>query len=170
VEGLSSAFAGLMTARTAFLGIGNTDRGDDGLGVRLAEDLREAGVENVFVAGTTPENYVTVLGSADYDTVVFLDALRWGGQPGSVILMDATEIKSAFPQASTHKISLGTLAASIRSWSGGKVWLLGVCPVSVRTGEELSGPVKETLRSLKQLITAARKDEATMTERKRVCI
>ena len=38
------------------MGLGNIDCGDDGFGVRLAEELLEAGVPDVEVAGTAPED------------------------------------------------------------------------------------------------------------------
>ncbi len=169
MEDISSTLARVMTGRTAFLGIGNTDRGDDGFGVRLAEALGEAGLENVLIAGATPENYMTVLGSGQYDTVLFLDAVFTGAEPGSVVLMDATKIKSAFPQVSTHKYSLGTLAGVIGSGTKTRVWLLGVCPASTKICTPLSGAVKETLRMLTELIPLAKGSAKETLERERVC-
>jgi len=169
MEDISSTLAEVLTGKTAFLGIGNTDRGDDGFGVRLAEALGGAGLENVLIAGTTPESHVTALGNGRYETVVFLDAVLSDGEPGSVVLMDAAEIRSGFPQVSTHKYSLGTLAEIIRSGKGTKVWLLGVCPASTEMGGALSGAVKESLRMLTELIPLAKRSAKESLERKRVC-
>ena len=141
-----------MAGRTAFVGIGNTDLGDDALGVRLAEKLQRAGVSTAVVAGTVPENIAGVLARGGYDNVVFLDAVDFGAEAGSVVLMDATEIQSRFPQVSTHKISLGMTARVIQSESQARVWLLGVQPASLRTGSEMSEPVKQTLKLLAGLM------------------
>ena len=104
-----------LTGRTALVGIGNVDLGDDALGVRLAERLQRAGLSSAVVAGTVPENIAGALARGGYDHVVFLDAVDFGAAPGSVVLMDATEIQSRFPQVSTHKISLGMTARVIES-------------------------------------------------------
>ena len=169
MEDISSTLAEVLRGRTAFLGIGNTDRGDDGFGVRLAEALGEAGVENVLIAGATPENYMTVLEKGQYDSVVFLDAVFSSTEPGSVVLMDAAEIRSVFPQVSTHKYSLGTLAGVIGSATGTRVWLLGVCPASTKMGTPLSGEVKETLSMLIELIPSAKRSARETQKRERVC-
>ena len=141
-----------MAGRTALVGIGNTDLGDDALGVRLAEQLQRAGISTAVVAGTVPENIAGVLSRGGYDNVVFLDAVDFGAEPGSVVLLDAAEIQSRFPQVSTHKISLGMTARVIQSESRTKVWLLGVQPKSLRTGSEMSEPVKQTLKLLAGLL------------------
>ncbi len=156
MEDLSSTLAGLLNGRTAFVGIGNTDRGDDGLGVRLAEALRDAGLDHVLIADTTPENYAAALARERYDTVILLDAVRSGGEPGSVILMEASGVRSAFPQVSTHRLSLGTLAGIFTSGNETKVWLLGICPASIKTGRGLSGAVRQTVGVLAGLIAAAK--------------
>jgi len=169
MEDISSTLAEVLRGRTAFLGIGNTDRGDDGFGVRLAEALGEAGVENVLIAGSTPENYMTVLEKGQYDSVVFLDAVFSGAEPGSVVLMDAAQIKSAFPQVSTHKYSLGILAGVIGSAIGTRVWLLGVCPASTKMDTPMSAAVKETLRMLIELLPSAKRSVRETLKRERVC-
>lgn len=147
-EELRAATAG----RTAFVGIGNTDLGDDALGVRLAEQLQRAGVSTAVVAGTVPENIAGVLSRGGYDNVVLLDAVDFNAAAGSVVLMNASEIEARFPQVSTHKISLGMTARVIESESRTRVWLLGVQPESLRTGSEMSEPVKQTLKLLAGLL------------------
>ena len=155
-----------LTGRIALVGIGNADLGDDALGVRLAERLQRAGLSSAVVAGTLPENIAGALARGGYDHVVFLDAVDFGAAPGSVVLMDATEIQSKFPQISTHKISLGMTARVIESECQTRVWLLGVQPASLRTGSEMSGPVKQTLKLLAGLLTEALRGKCSETEAK----
>ena len=158
-----------MAGRTALVGIGNTDLGDDALGVRLAEQLQRAGISTAVVAGTVPENIAGVLARGGYDNVVFLDAVDFGAAAGSVVLMDATEIQSRFPQVSTHKISLGMTARVIQSESQARVWLLGVQPESLRTGSEMSEPVKQTLKLLAGLMTGILCGKRSEAESKCTC-
>jgi hydrogenase maturation protease len=79
---------------------------------------------------------------------VFLDAVDYGGAPGSAVLLGAAEIAQRFPQVSTHRISLGTLARVIESRGRTKVWLLGVQPESLRPGTTLTRTVQRTREML----------------------
>ena len=67
---------------------------------------------DVIVAGTAPDRYVGRVADDGFDHVVFLDAVDFGGAPGSAVFLSANEIAGRFPQISTHKISLGALANS----------------------------------------------------------
>ena len=142
----------ILTGRTALVGIGNTDLSDDGFGVRLAETLAGAGLVNVWVTHTVPENHIATLAHGGFDNVVFLDTVSTGSEPGSVIFLNAGEIKSRFPQVSTHKLALGTLAGLIEAESPTRVWLLGTQPTTLRQGNSLSKPVETTLEILKILL------------------
>ena len=164
-EELRDATAG----RTALVGIGNKDLGDDALGVRLAEQLQRAGISTAVVAGTVPENIAGVLSRGGYDNVVFLDAVDFGAAPGSVVLMNASEIQARFPQVSTHKISLGMTARVIESESRTRVWLLGVQPQSLRTGSEMSEPVKQTVKLLAGILKKVLCGERSEAEAKCTC-
>jgi hydrogenase maturation protease len=138
------------------VGVGNPDLGDDGFGVRLAEALLEAGLPDVIVAGTSPESVLDEIAAEGRRNVVFLDAAEFPGEPGSAVLLDGAAVKARFPQVSTHKISLGTLARVIEDRSGARTWLLGVKPVSLRPGARLSSAVAGTLEILRDLILEAR--------------
>lgn len=141
-----------LVGRTAFIGIGNVGFSDDGFGVRLAEELSFAGLSNILVTYTVPENYMVTLAHGRFDNVVFLDSVDMGAEPGSVIFFDACEIKNHFPQVSTHKLSLGMLARLIEAESPTRVWLLGTQPESIKQGMGLSRPVETTLNLLKILV------------------
>lgn len=143
-----------LKGRTAFLGIGNIDLGDDGFGVFLARELKAAGVRDAIDCGTVPEKWVAEVATQNFDHIVFLDAVLAGQTPGTVVFMDAEEIKTRFPQISTHKISLGILADLILKQSNSRVWLIGVQPKSVEENALLSDEVSESMASLASLITA----------------
>ena len=141
-----------LQGRVCLMGIGNTDYGDDGFGVRLVEELVGAGVSDVIVAGNEPEHWVGIAADQEFDHVVLLDAVEFGGVPGSVVFLEGEELVSRFPQISTHKISLGSLAKFIESNGITKVWLLGVQPESTREGLTLSPTVRASLEVLRELL------------------
>jgi hydrogenase maturation protease len=142
----------LLQGRVCLMGLGNVACGDDGFGVRLAEELLKAGVPDVVIAGTTPEDYVGRIASQGFDRLIFLDAVEFGASPGSVALLNAREICPRYPQISTHKISLGVLAKWVRANSRTKVWLLGVQPQSIKPGETITPTVSATRDLLRTLL------------------
>jgi hydrogenase maturation protease len=146
-----------LEGRFCLMGLGNSDYGDDGLGVRLAERLSEAGLPDVIVAGTMPERFIDAAISAAFDYLIFLDAVELGAAPGSVVFLDSGEMASRFPQISTHKISLGLLAKLVEETGTTKARLLGVQPESLKTGAGLSRAVEETVDLLYHLILDAGK-------------
>jgi len=154
IENIKDALSSVFQGRTAYLGIGNTDRGDDGAGVELARRLDKAGVRNVFDGGIHPESRTYALREGNFDTIVFLDAVDAGAEPGSIVLLETKEIISRYPQVSTHKISMGTLAQLLTTGTHCRVWLLGIQPRTIEMyGKGLSSPVDKTVHMLAQGIT-----------------
>lgn len=139
-----------LSGRVCFMGLGNVEYGDDGFGVRLAEELTAAGVPDVIVAGTTPDRWISHF--AGFDHIVFLDAVEFGGAPGSAVFLDSAHIAARFPQISTHKISVGVLAHWVELTGGTKAWLLGVQPASLKTSPQLTPTLQVTLRALRHLL------------------
>ncbi|MCO5167665.1 MAG: hydrogenase maturation protease [Planctomycetes bacterium] len=89
-----------MTARV--IGLGNRLRGDDGLGLEVAERLRgTAGVEVLARESAPPDLF---LAWGPEDDVVLVDAARSGSPPGTVLRFDA--VAAALPcdllRVSTH--------------------------------------------------------------------
>jgi hydrogenase maturation protease len=142
----------VVNGRVGFVGIGNIDYGDDGFGVHLAQDLVGRGVPNVTVAGNAPERFVGIVANEGLDRVMFLDAVEFGGTPGSVVVLNSDQMESRFPQLSTHKISLGLLAKWIESNGTTKAWLLGVQPESLSAGPQLTRTMQTTVDALAELI------------------
>ena len=145
-----------LTGRVAVVGIGNPDLGDDGAGMRLAECLAARGLSDIFLAERTPERWVGRLARDGYDSVLFLDAVDAGERPGSVLLLDAAEVESRFPQLSTHKLSLGTLARLLEAEGGARALLLGIQPARLTPGAGLSAPVETTVEILADLVSNLR--------------
>ncbi len=152
IADLQTQLAKLLRGRVCFMGLGNLDYGDDGAGVRVAEELVYAGIPGVVVAETAPERSLAFI-NGSFDHLVFIDSVEFGGEPGSVVLLNAKQMDARFPQVSTHKIALGTLAKLVES--GGrrtKAWLLGVQPASLQVGRQLTPVVQTTVEALADLL------------------
>jgi hydrogenase 3 maturation protease len=143
-------------SRVCVMGLGNVDHGDDGFGMYLAESisarLTRSGkvslARNVIGAGTMPERSIGYVIAKSFDHLVFLDAVEFGGTPGSIVLLNAKELKARFPQISTHKMSLSLLAHLINESGRTRVWLLGVQPGSLKPSHGLSQAVQKTMEML----------------------
>jgi hydrogenase maturation protease len=151
---LRTQLANRLRERACFVGLGNPTRGDDGVGLRLAEaigNLRRSAFR-VVLAGLALERWAPELARGDGDPVVFLDAVDFGGSPGSVVWLEAEQIRARFPQVSTHRLSLGVWAQWLEASGVRQVGLLGVQPGSLRMGDGLSAPVAATVKLLTQWI------------------
>ncbi len=109
----------------------------------------------LLVAGTNPERYLGRVFQQGFDHLVFLDAVEFGGQPGSAVLLDSNQMAARFPQISTHQVSLGVLAKWIEANGTTRAWLLGVQPESLRPGAPLSPAVERTSAALAALLGEA---------------
>jgi hydrogenase maturation protease len=142
----------ILQGRVCLVGVGNVELGDDGFGMRLAEALRDwrlaIGDWRVVAARCEPERHLGELTDSGFDTVLFLDAVEFGAEPGAVVLLNSSEMAARFPQISTHKLSLGLLAKMIETSGASKCWLLGAQPASLRQGAGLSSAIQTTLEIL----------------------
>jgi hydrogenase maturation protease len=152
MRSLRDELVGRLRGRVCLVGVGNPDRSDDAVGVRLAEAMRALGCPDVILAERSPERWLGWLARGEFHTVVFLDAVEMGAAPGAVVFLDGAQIAGRYPQLSTHKISLGTLARLIEADGPSRAFLLGVQPQSVAAGNALSPPVQETLHLLRDVL------------------
>jgi hydrogenase maturation protease len=142
------------------MGIGNINYGDDGFGVYLADAfeqrlLQDQGASRdirIINAGTSPDRFLGALVDKQFDHLIFLDAVEFGGAPGSVLFLNTEEMTSRFPQISTHKISLGLLAQWVEGNGATKAWLLGVQPGSLQPAGSLMPALQTTLGLLDELL------------------
>ncbi len=163
----------ILSGRTCVVGIGNAAQADDAVGLWLAQRLSaDARLETpVLLAGTEPDRHLGELCRRDLDRVHFLDAVDFQAEPGAVVLLNSAEMRSRYPQISTHRLSLGLLAQCIESGSQTRVWLLGVQPESVQPGRDLSARVQATVdllcKVLVDVLRAKRNEWATLCRQPR---
>ncbi len=143
----------LLRGRVCFMGLGDVDYSDDGVGVRLAEELVYAGVPGAIIAETAPERALTFI-NGSFDHLVFIESVEFGGEPGSVVLFDAVQMASKLQHVSAEKIALGTLAKLVETGRKTKAWLLAVQPQSLNLGRQLTPAVQTTLETLSELLSS----------------
>jgi hydrogenase 3 maturation protease len=133
--------------RVAVVGIGNTMRGDDAIGVEIVNLLRSKVSPNVLLieAETMPENYIDQIVDYHPSHVLILDSGLIGKKPGATKSLTPTEnMQAAF---SSHMLPLQVFCAYLEKAISVKILMLIVQPKDMEMGEGLT----------KELINAAKK-------------
>ncbi len=149
MQDLRSQLQAWRGRRLWVLGAGNPERGDDGFGVRLAEELhrREGDALRALDVGVAPERWVGVAVQGGCQELVFADAADFGGAPGSLLLAGAEDLRSSRVATSTHRVPLAVLARYAEGL-GARAWVLGVQPASLEPGVGLAPEVARTLETV----------------------
>lgn len=138
-------------AKLGVLGIGNTLKGDDGIGIVLVNRLQDkdipGGVE-FHEVGTSGMNILHYL--KDLETAVIVDAIRSEGEPGDSVFFHPDEVDSDIEVRSTHDANL--LEAIELSEAMGerpdRIVIMGVIPKDMPIRDELSPALQEKLPEL----------------------
>jgi len=136
--------------RVLVVGIGNAERGDDAVGVRLLSRLVAGPDLELLDAGTSPESYAGTIIDSGAETVLFLDAVDFGGRPGEVAVFD--HLNAPRDIYSTHLAPLSLLMNFVERESGAEVLLLGVQPRDIRLGAPMSPEVARSVDALASLM------------------
>lgn len=137
------------------IGIGNTIRSDDGVGVRALEYLRESlppGVEYVEGGVYSLDLLVYLEGKRK---AVFIDGIDAGEEPGSVFRFEPDQVKQQRGHAlSLHDFGLYDLigAARVLEQCPEQVVVIAVQVKSLKPGETLSHEVERALPEVARLV------------------
>jgi len=132
--------------RVLIIGVGNRQRGDDGVGPVLIDRLSSAGFTNILDAGTVPENYTKYIVQYCSDTIIIVDALSFGRQPGEWKIFTPDECNEY--GFSTHNASLSLFASYIRQNIHAKIFIIGIQPATTEFHIGLSLELEQSVRQL----------------------
>jgi len=99
-----------MTAQTLLIGLGNPDRGDDGVGFQIVRRVAAARLGIRVLELDDPSEALEAWDPAD--TVVVADAVSSGGQPGDIHVLDAVARKlptGSWAAGGTHALGLAAV-------------------------------------------------------------
>jgi hydrogenase 3 maturation protease len=139
-------FRKILKGKVVIVGIGNILRGDDGLGPTLVDRLKGRVEVTCINAGNALENHLGLISRAHPDTVLLVDAVHLGLDPGEARIVDPSRIEHA--GLSTHDVSPGLFLDFLVEESKCSVFLLGVQPESIEMGSGISETVEKTLEIL----------------------
>jgi hydrogenase maturation protease len=86
------------------IGIGNEDRGDDGVGLVAIRALEEQGLQEVICKQSTGDGMALMDLWEGFNNVILIDAMLSGGTPGAICRFDANKeaIPARLSSHSTH--------------------------------------------------------------------
>lgn len=126
----------LRGKRFGVVGVGNILRGDDGAGPSVVAALRGRFAHPMVDASEVPENYGGWVMKEGLESVVFVDAVEFGGEPGEFRIIPLEKLMVS--ASSTHRLSLHYVIKFLEEeWNGDAV-LVGVQPKHLTLGEGLS--------------------------------
>lgn len=118
--------------------LGNILLGDDAVGCRIAELLKERGVSNVVDCGTTPENYLATLQRGTCGELLIIDAADMELAGGEIRLL-SLELFESFG-VSNHGIPLSLLLQPYQEKMN--ICIIGIQPLTLALGASLSPQVE----------------------------
>lgn len=119
------------------VGVGNADRGDDGVGPYMISLLK---TKNKLDAGPMPENYAGKIRSFSPKAILLIDAMDFGGEPGDAALVPAEEARGV--ALSTHALPLSMFC---KLFPESRVYVLGIQPAGMSS---MSAAVKAAAERL----------------------
>jgi hydrogenase maturation protease len=132
-----------MTA--VIIGVGNPTRTDDGVGLRVARELRGRGVDVIELCAGGLRIMEAMQG---YDEAVVIDAVESGGIPGAIHRFRESDLAQTRNSGSTHDGSLA-LALAVGRAAGLRI------PAAVRIWAVEAGDVETFSESLTPEVEAA---------------
>lgn len=128
------------------VGVGNPLRGDDAVGPALVERLYGKIEADLLDVGEVPESYLSRITDLQPDTVLILDAVDVGAKPGSLAIIETSDLGNL--NLSTHKMGLDLFMRYLQQLTGADVFMLGIQPQTTHLGEPLSPGVELILNCL----------------------
>ncbi|MBN2531808.1 MAG: hydrogenase 3 maturation endopeptidase HyCI [Spirochaetales bacterium] len=140
----------ILSRKCTIAGIGNVLKGDDGAGSILAQRLHKLCAGHCYDTGISPERYFGKIIKEKPGTVLFIDAVHMGTEPGEWRILDPLSIEKYM--MNTHALSLHYMIEELKRMTGCNVYLLGIQPRTLAWGMDLSPAVRKSLHVLEKLI------------------
>jgi hydrogenase maturation protease len=152
-------------SRVVVIGVGNAYRGDDGAGLAVVARLRGRVPEGVDVVASEEEPTRLMDTWDGADSVVLVDTVASGGEPGELHRFDASAdgVPVRVFRSSTHAFGVGEAIELARALGTlpGQVLVYGIEGAAFDAREGLSAPVEAAVERLadavlEELCTSAR--------------
>jgi len=143
--------------RILILGLGNPLLGDEGIGVRVVEELKGLELPDgvvVVEGGTTGLGLIGLM--EGYERVIIVDAADMGHPPGRVVRFTPLEVqlKTAEAPLSLHQIGLEEVLALAEALevAPAELVIIGIQPSQLEVGAGLSPEVERAIPQIIRII------------------
>ena len=143
--------------RILILGLGNPLLGDEGIGMRVVEELKGLELPDgvvVVEGGTTGLGLIGLM--EGYERVIIVDAADMGHPPGRVVRFTPLEVqlKTAEAPLSLHQIGLEEVLALAEALevAPAELVIIGIQPNQVQVGAGLSPEVERAIPQIIRII------------------
>ncbi len=144
--------------KVLILGVGNILLGDEGVGVRVVEKIRNEHTlpddVEVMDGGTLGLTLIPYLEGRE--AVFIVDAVDRGGRPGELYRIDGDDMDEVYNsrKLSAHQIGLREILglSRLQNFLPERVCLFGIQPQAVEVGLDLSGPVSSRVDELIEIL------------------
>ncbi len=145
-----------LQGNVVLVGVGNPMWGDDGVGPAIIHRLERHRHDGKIAAllvdgGDSPEAHWGTITASRPQAILVIDAVSWGGEPGSVALLERVQERGT--PLSTHRISLNLFLGLLRKETGADVFVLGIQPSRVVFGGSMSLKIQRTLDVLEDVFS-----------------
>jgi len=149
---LKERLRGIDPEKIVVVGVGNRMRGDDALGLVLLDALKGV-FSHLIDAGTTPEEYLSIIKRRNPEVIIFLDAIERDLPPGTICIIERDDI---LPQHEcSHHLSLDILLQYLALETGADVFIIGITVETISPVFGLSSEVKESISICADIIRSA---------------
>lgn len=135
-----------LTGRVCVVGVGNRLKGDDAAGPKLIDRITGHVRFICLDAGVAPENYLEKIVRFKPDTILLVDAMDFGSEPGSSRLFSADQVTGG--GLSGHALSLRMACDYLQQRISVRIFVLGIQPAQVIMNGPLSGAVRTAVEKL----------------------
>ena len=129
-----------------FVGIGNVLKSDDRTGVYISNKINESPSIQKLTVEISIENYLGKINSLKPDVLILVDCVDFGKQAGYYELLPAEKVMDF--TLNTHNISLKKISELFLM----PVFILGIQPLRINFGEEISEIVLKTADHILEII------------------
>ena len=131
-----------------FAGVGNVLKKDDGVGVSIAQKIREGNGIGALPVEMGIENHIGKINRLAPDVLVIIDACDFGREPGYAEMAMASDMTGM--TTNTHNITLAKLSQLFNM----PVYILGMQPADISFGEGMDARVNETAERITAMINS----------------
>ncbi|MDY1591296.1 MAG: hydrogenase maturation peptidase HycI [Methanofastidiosum sp.] len=152
MQALKTFLKEILKNKLAVLGVGSELRGDDGIGPYLSERLSNFNSESFLSINgdLVPENFTRDLRKFQPDNIIIIDAAFMGKSAGDIEIIRINEVTGI--SFSSHSMPISVLGKYLSQEIGANVYILGIQPINIDFGSEISLEVIEAADKIFEMI------------------